>query len=333
MNNATEDLLTASMRQQVAGLMPAPDLVARAARRHRQRGRIRLAASILGTAGTAAVAIAVTTAQAGPGADRTIPNVGRAVGQQASSPRTRLLAAMTSSAQLSYRLHLVNEFVQPDVRLTPTSRPKTQVGVYADYTGVYDPKTRSGVGVDKAGVNTQVRIIDGRYYTRPPGDTWFTRPGTLVEALVLNGGGRTAWEPEDGAVTDSTALLAALRHLGSVTFAGLRGSGARALDTYAFSYGIAGDNSVMPHELTGTVVVYHGSGLIAKISMQTTVTGANPQLGDGGPLTFMTVMTFSDYGVPVSVQAPTGHVQHLKPLPMSVAIGPKQAATKFRAPK
>jgi hypothetical protein len=40
--------------------------------------------------------------------------------------------------------------------------------------------------------------------------------------------------------------------------------------------------------------------------MQTSVTGANPQIADGGRMTFTTVLAFSDYGVPVSVQVPTG---------------------------
>ena len=37
MNGTIEDLLATSMRDEVAGLMPAADLVARAAKRHRQR--------------------------------------------------------------------------------------------------------------------------------------------------------------------------------------------------------------------------------------------------------------------------------------------------------
>jgi hypothetical protein len=51
--------------------------------------------------------------------------------------------------------------------------------------------------------------------------------------------------------------------------------------------------------------------------MRTSVTGADRQIADGGWTTFKTVMTFSDYGVPVSVQAPTGVVQQLRPLPGS----------------
>jgi hypothetical protein len=63
--------------------------------------------------------------------------------------------------------------------------------------------------------------------------------------------------------------------------------------------------------------VHDQSNLIAKITMRTSVTGADRQIADGGWTTFKTVMTFSDYGVPVSVQAPTGVVQQLRPLPGS----------------
>src|SRR5258708_4675267 len=115
-----------------------------------------------------------------------------------------------------------------------------------------------------------------------------------------------AWAPTDVASADPAVLLAAVRRLGTVKFAGKTGSGARALDTYNFRYNIAGDASLKPHRPTGTIVVHDQSNLIAAITMQTSVTGANPQIADGGRLTFKTVMTFSDYGVPVSVQAPAG---------------------------
>ena len=326
MTRTIEDLLAASMREEVVGLTPAPDLVARAARRHRQRTRIRRAASVTGTAGiAAAVAIGVTVASSGPGAVRTGPGAAKAGGQAASSPQARLVAAMTTSAQLSYRLHLVNTSILPGHQMTPTSQPRDLINWYADYTGVYDPRTRSGAGVNimrrQSGTGTdpslygkvdgriQVRIVGANYYTRfsGNGEPWFTGRGTLVQALVLNGG--RAWAPTDRASADPAVLLAAVRRLGSVTSAGKSGSGAQALDTYTFRYNIAGDASLKPHRLTGTIVVHDQSDLIAKITMQTSVTGASPQIADGGPLTFKTVMTFSDYGVPVSVQAPAGAVR------------------------
>lgn len=329
MTRTIEDLLAASMREEVVGLMPAPDLVARAAQRHRQRTRVRLAVSVTGTAGiAAAVAIGLTVASSGPGAVRTGPRVAKSGGQAASSPQARLVAAMTTSAQLSYRLHLLNMSILPGHQMTPGSQPRDLINWYADYTGVYDPRTRSGAGVSimrrESGTGTdpslygkvdgyiQVRIVGDSYYTRfsGNGEPWYMGRGTLVQALVLNGG--RAWAPTDGASADPAVLLATVRRLGSVKFVGTSGRGVRALDTYTFRYDIAGDASVKPHRLSGTIVVHDQSNLVAKITMQTSVTGANPQIADGGWTTFKTVMTFSDYGVPVSVQAPAGAVR-LKP--------------------
>jgi hypothetical protein len=131
-----------------------------------------------------------------------------------------------------------------------------------------------------------VRIIGDRYYTRfsGAGQPWRTGRGTLVEALVLNGG--RAWGPTDGASANPAVLLAALHRLGSVR----------------------------PHQLTGTIVVHDQSNLIAKITMRASATGPDERVAGGGRTTFTTVMTFSDYGVPVSVQVPTGAVQLLRPL-------------------
>jgi hypothetical protein len=246
---------------------------------------------------------------------------------------------MTTSAKLSYRLRLINTSILPDHRGTPTSRARDLITWYADYTGVYDPATRLGAGISidrqqsgtladpssygKADGYTEVRLIGNNYYDRSSGgdEQWITGQGTIVQALVLDGG--RAWGPTDGASADPAVLLAVARQLGSVTFVGKSGSGAKALDIYEFSYRIAGDGSVKSHQLTGTIAVHDQSNLIAEITMQTTVTGANPQIADSGQLTFKTVLAFSDYGVPVSVQAPPGAApQGSDKLATSTAVAP-----------
>jgi hypothetical protein len=125
--------------------------------------------------------------------------------------------------------------------------------------------------------------------------------GSLADALDLNGG--RDWAPTSGGSADPAVLLATVRHLGQVRLTGRSGSGAQALDTCQFSYQIAGDDSVQPHQLSGTIVVHHQSNLTASITMQTTVISADPQI-EGGQSTFQTVLTFSDYGVVVSVRPP-----------------------------
>ena len=46
-----------------------------------------------------------------------------------------------------YRLHLINTSALPGHRMTPTSPPRDLINWYADYTGVYNPRTGSGAGV------------------------------------------------------------------------------------------------------------------------------------------------------------------------------------------
>jgi hypothetical protein len=345
MTRAIEDELATAMRNQAAGLIPAPDIVARAARRHRRRARIRLGASVTAAAGITALVVAVGLPGAstragstqagsqGPGAAgpgvrppaRPVSEPARASRPLPKSPRARLLAAMTRSAQLSYRMHLVNMTVLPDHKATVTSPIRDLIDWYADYTGTYDPRTRSGSGVNtdhyesggignprnfgKPAGHDQVRIIGDRYYTRyspatsfRPGITWTTGEGSIAKALDLNGG--QDWAPTSGASADPAVLLATVRRLGQVRLTGRSGSGAHALDTYRFRYQIAGNDSVKPHQLAGKIVVHHQSDLIAKITMETTVTGADPAVGDGGLTQVHTVLTFSDYGVAVTVHPP-----------------------------
>jgi hypothetical protein len=340
MTRAIEDELATAMRNEVAGLTTAPDIVARAVRRHQRRARIRLGVSVAAAAGITAMVVAIGLPGAstragsrGPGAAgpdvtppaRPAPGAAQASRPLPSSPRARLLAAMTRSAQLSYRMHLVNLSVLPGHQMTPTSRTRDLINWYADYTGVYDPRTRSGYGVNilrnqsgtladpstygKPGGYDQVRVIGNRYYTRfsatasfPAGGSWAAAPGSLAQALDLNGG--RSWAPASGGSADPAVLLATVRRLGQVRLARRSGSGAQALDTYRFQYQIAGDASVQRHRLTGTIVVHHQSNLIARITMQTTVTGTHPQITDSGRLTFRTVLTFSDYDVAVSVRPP-----------------------------
>jgi hypothetical protein len=85
-------------------------------------------------------------------------------------------------------------------RRSAAGPPRDLIHWYADYTGVYDPATRSGAGVNiirlqsgtldnpdsygKADGSMRVRIVGDNYYiqfSRTSG-RWFASRGTLVQA-------------------------------------------------------------------------------------------------------------------------------------------------------
>jgi hypothetical protein len=98
------------MSEEVVGLTLPPDLTAWGRQGHRQRASLpRVAASMTGTAGiSAAVAIGPTVASAAPDAVRAGSGAAKVGGQAVRSPQGQLMAGTTTSAQLSYRMHLVN---------------------------------------------------------------------------------------------------------------------------------------------------------------------------------------------------------------------------------
>ena len=46
------------------------------------------------------------------------------------------------------------------------------------------------------------------------------------------------------------------------------------------------------------------SGLLARITQRTVTVGADPGIADRSPLTWQSVVEFSDYGIPVHVEEP-----------------------------
>jgi hypothetical protein len=139
MTRTIEDLLAVSMREEVAGLTPAPDLVARAARRHRQYTRVRRAASVTGTAGiAAAAAVAAITASNAPAAAPSHPAASHA--QTGQAARRAVLAAQVMGTAAA---HVAGEGV--------ASEPSPGQWIYSKtvdygYKGIVGP---SGVGTDQ----------------------------------------------------------------------------------------------------------------------------------------------------------------------------------------
>jgi hypothetical protein len=198
----------------------------------------------------------------------------------------------------SYRVKVLN---------TSRYRGRTSVETRADYTGVYDPAAQVGQGRRRLATTAgepqfqPLRFVADTFYTQD-GRRWQKQQGTLVDALALDGGRR--WGPWDGSSADFRVLLTTLKARGTVRLATRTGTGSAQVDSYAFDYTVAGDNSVAAHRMNGTIKVHHESNLIAGITEQTTVVGANPKIADGDPLTFSTTISFWDYGTPVRVTAP-----------------------------
>jgi hypothetical protein len=218
MTRTIEDLLAASMRGEVAGLTPAPDLVARAAQRHRQRTRVRLAASVTGTAGiAAAVAIGLTVAPSGPGAVRTgSPGAKTGRVETASYVLKRAAAAQADAYHLigveqdpntgsiydgtTYADAATRELHWVSYQRTPSGQPLLEESVNGNSSVEVDYRDRiyfgcaAGVGASCAG-------------TPDTGITQYALPGL--------GQPRTGWQDPSAAYT---AALAA----GKVTLAGHR---------------------------------------------------------------------------------------------------------------
>jgi hypothetical protein len=108
----------------------------------------------------------------------------------------------------------------------------------------------------------------------------------------------------DDLSVDPRVMLETLRHLGTVTPAGRRGSGSAAVDTYTFTYQVGADASTAAHRVTGGVDIGADSHLLARITQHTVTVGANPAVADRSPLTWRADIQFSDYGIPVHVAKP-----------------------------
>lgn len=272
----TETRLTEAMRQAVAGVETPAGIVARAARNRRLARRRTQTASVAGVAGLAAAVAVGVTVLLPADAPAPAPADGIAV------------VAPASIAQSSFRIDILNT-----TQLKGRAR-ETQ----ADFTGVYDPVRRRGVGRARYGANVmELRLVGDLYYQSDPAG-WRQDAGNLVDALLLDGGRQ--WGATDVSTADARVVLDSLRARGTLRVTGKAGG----LDRYSFRYALPNDGSVARHTMTGAVVVHHDSGLLAEITQRTTVTGAHPEVADATPLTFVTTLKYSDYGVPVQVEAP-----------------------------
>ena len=209
----------------------------------------------------------------------------------AAAPALRLAAAARATAGTSFRLRMTL------TRTYETGRPAGH-GDREVYAGAFDAAADRGylrIGTGPA----ELRIIGADVYA---GAGRHLQRGKLSELLAAV---TPATSAAVGALSvDPRELLTTLRHLGTVTPAGRSGTGGAAADKYTFTYPVAADASTAAHRVTGSVEIGSGSGLLTRITQRTVATGADPQIADRSPLTWLSVIEFSDYGVPVHVEKP-----------------------------
>ncbi len=150
MTTDIEEQLIAGMRQEVAGVALTSDVVGAARRRHQRRRAVlgaTYAMGVLGLAGVTAVVLTVGGAgQPGPAGER-------APVASAATPRLALVAAVTASENISYRMRL------------------TQSGPGGlTYEGAFDPKTTTGYvrAPQDDSVMTELLINGTRYIGGEP---------------------------------------------------------------------------------------------------------------------------------------------------------------------
>jgi hypothetical protein len=327
-----ETLLVSSMYTQVAGLpAPASDLVARAVHRYRRRVALRrtaLSAGALGVAASLAVAATATTTGnwspgAGPGAAQAT-STGGPSGE--STPKLRLMAALTATEQTSYRL---------DQIVTGTYLGRRDVPpIYKRLTAQVDLRRRlleGTFGLDQGDPLSPVRVVgDDLYVHFPPtagrSAPWMQKAGGQTALRGLVGSGWNDFTPWDGFSSDASSLLKALRNDGTVRLVRNSGVGAAALDTYSFSYDLRNGDVYAAHRVSGTVTVHRQSQLIDRFEAGTISTGHVEQ----STIRWQATITFSDYGVPVNVTAPAGAVDRApKGIPRrgSAAVSPSPTSS------
>ena len=300
----TDELRLSEALDAIAHLPTAPAFTGEsvlACRRARRRRHLTLAAAAAGVGVLASLGVWKVHQPATP----------------AASSRLRLIAALTATDQVSYRLHLVStgQF------LTSPQGERSD-----DFTGVFDPTRRLGAGVyqhrlsfpghpsQDGGADLEYRFIGDTMYSRldPRSTTqsqpWTKEPHSFGDAVAI-AGDVPQWGPWDGPSPGADSLLTTVRNRGSVTLTGTQGTGASALDTYTFSYDRPEDAAFAAEHITGTVDVHHDSGLIARFTMQTTSIGHIEQV----TVHWVFTVTLSDYGLPVEVVPPSAAIERSMP--------------------
>ncbi|MFC0509075.1 hypothetical protein [Micromonospora costi] len=279
-----EEQLAAGMRQEVAGVTLATDVLHAATRAHRRRTLLHRGAYAAGVVGLAGVlAVAVTTGGTGD----TAPQAGPPAVAGEAPANVRLVAAVAASEKTSYRIRVTTEFAGE-----PGSRETAE--------GAFDPAARTGylrTPIAGGPAYAEQRLIAGARFLGSTGsETWKQERGRYdrldYAGAAPQGTVVGSADPED--------LFAALRRADvAVSQTGP--------DTYHFESSESYDDRYASgtRRLVGTVTVREGR--IATIAFESTNEGRmKPGVKQGVSFdsTWLVTVALSDYGTPVRVQRP-----------------------------
>jgi hypothetical protein len=285
-----EDQLIDGMRREVAGVTLTADVLGAASRRHHRRTALLRATYAMGVLGLAGVTAAVLTVGGGgqPGPTAARPPAATAT---AESPRMALVAAVTASENVSYRMRLTTSAGSGQSRLT--------------YEGAFDPRTATGYvrQPQDDSVMTELLINGTRYVGgepplgRPPADKegpgeTYGRYGQYPgkhDRLSLYSDGNTVL---GAAAPDPAALFRALKDANATVTQ-------RPDGTLHFEYATqTKDGSTT----TSGDVTRGADGRVAKVALTGTWQSTAKGRLDTG--TFAATLELFDYGVEVKVQRP-----------------------------
>ncbi|MER5332884.1 hypothetical protein [Micromonospora sp. NPDC002717] len=288
MTTDIEDRLVDGMRQEVAGITLTSDVLGAARRRHQRRTALLRATYAMGVLGLAGVTAAVLTVG---GAGQPGPTAGRPPVAHAASPHMELVAAVTASENISYRMRLTTSAGSGQSRLT--------------YEGAFDPRTATGYvrQPQDDSVMTELLINGTRYVggepprgplpaDKGPGETYGRYgqyPGRHGR-LSLYGGPDTVL---GAAAPDPAALFKLLKDTNATVTENPDG-------TLHFAYATQfGDGSTS----TSGDVTRGADGRVAKVALTGTWQSTAKGRLDTG--TYAAVLELYDYGVEVKVERPT----------------------------
>lgn len=277
MTNSLEEQLTAGMRERVAHVTIATDIVGETLRIQGRRTMIARAACAVGVIGLVG---AITTGVLATGGTKPGTGPNRSPVAVAQSPELRLAAAVTASQSTSYKVKTT---------LNRTGRPPMII------EGAFDPATATGYlreTFDNGGWHEE-RLVDGDRYH---GDSY--ADGKVVWGHILGKYTTLVWNPPSrlqvAVSADPQSQLDALTKTG----AKISQTGP---DTYHFEAPFRVFGTFDNNKMVGDVTV-GADHRVAKVMYK--ITFAHSGSVDGTVLDVTVTMELSDYGAPVTVNRP-----------------------------